>query len=153
MSDLDTHDLRILDLLQDDARLKSEAIAEDIGLSPTAVQRRIKKLRLSGAIEKEVAVLSPKVLGNRITLIVLVALERGGSHIIDAFHREMRRIPEVQQCYYVTGDYDFTLIVTARDMADYEKLTRDVFFENATIRRFHTIVTMDTVKHGLTIPL
>ena len=97
--------------------------------------------------------ISPDVVGGRVTLIVEVVLERGRVDIVDAFKREMRAIPEVQQCYYVTGDCDFILIVTAADIAAYERLTRRIFFDNPHIHRFNTIVSMETVKAGLEVPL
>lgn len=153
MTDLDSFDVRLLNCLQVDAHQTSEVLSRQVGLSATACQRRIKKLRASGAIEKEIAVVSPDVMGDRVTLMVQVTLNRGGVNIIDEFKRDVAKIPEVQQCYYVTGDYDFALIITARSMAEYEQLTRKNFFENLKILRFHTTVVMETVKAGLHIPL
>lgn len=81
-----------------------------------------------------------------------VTLIRDGTHIIDEFKREILKVPEVQQCYYVTGDYDFVLIVTVKDMVEYEKLTRNAVFGNLKIQQFHTTVVMEVVKVGLHIP-
>ena len=153
MVDLDQFDVAILNLLQVNNRLTSEAIAERVGLSPTACQRRIKRLRAEGAIAKEIAVIDPELVGGRITLIVQAVLARGRADIVDAFKREVQAIPEVQQCYYVTGEADFILIVTAEDIAAYERLTRRIFFGNPNIQKFQTIVVMDSVKVGLEIPL
>lgn len=153
MGKIDCFDVEILNCLQVNAHQTSEALADQVGLSTTACQRRIKKLRASGAIEREIAVVSPDVLGGRVTLMVQVRLNRGGVKIIDDFKREVSKVPEVQQCYYVTGDYDFALIITARSMADYEQLTRREFFANLNILQFHTTVVMETVKAGLHIPL
>lgn len=133
--------------------MTTEAIGTAVGLSPTACQRRIKRLRETGAIAAEIAVLDPDRVGGRMTLILQVTLRRGGAHLVDAFRRDIVKVPEVQQCYYVTGDYDFVLIVTAKDMADYERLIRCAFFDDPNIQRFHTAVVMDTVKRGLAIPL
>lgn len=152
MSEIDQFDRTILSLLQDNARMTSEAIGDAVGLSPTACQRRIKRLRENGVISSEIAVLDPEALGGRVTLIVQIVLERGRADIVDAFRREVRGIPEIQQCYYVTGEYDFILVVTASDMADYEQLTRRIFFGNPNIQKFHTIVVMQSVKTGLKIP-
>ena len=149
----DPIDIAILRHLQRTTRKTSEAIAEAVGLSPSACQRRIKRLRQCGAIASEIAVLDPEVAGARLTLIVEVVLARGRADIIDRFKRAVREMPEVQQCYYVTGDVDFILVVTAKDMSDYEGLTRRLFFDNPDILKFQTIVVMDTVKLGLEIPL
>ncbi len=101
----------------------------------------------------DVAVLDPARLDRRLTLVVQVDLALGRADIIDGFKREMRKIPEVQQCYYVTGGTDFVLIITTEDIAHYEQLTRRIFHGNPNIRKFHTQVVMDSVKLGLTIPL
>ncbi len=87
------------------------------------------------------------------TFVVQVEPRRGGAHTVDAFKREIATFLEIQQCCYVTGEYDFILIVTARDMADYDALTRRIFFESPHIEKFHTTVTIESVKVGLAIPL
>lgn len=150
---MDTFDTAILNALQIDNRMTAEVMAERVGLSPTACQRRIKRLREQGAVAADIAVLSPEFLGNRITFLVHVVLVHGGTWAIDKFKREMIKVPEVQQCYYTTGDYDFLVVITARDVPEYEQLTRRIFFDNSDIQRFNTTVVMDTVKVGLQIPL
>ncbi|WP_299396736.1 Lrp/AsnC family transcriptional regulator [Pelagibius sp.] len=153
MDDLDHFDVALLNELQRDNRQTSEALAAAVGLSPTACQRRIKRLREAGTIRADVAVLDPAKVGRRATFIVQVDLARGRADIIDGFKRDMQKIPEVQQCYYVTGESDFIVIIVAEDIAHYEALTRRIFFDNPDIRKFHTQVVMDSVKLGLTVPL
>ena len=87
MSKLDAFDIEILKRLQVNNRITSETLADEIGLSPTACQRRIKRLRASGAITADISVVSPDIVGGRITLIVEVVLERGRVDIVDAFKR------------------------------------------------------------------
>ncbi len=153
MENLDKIDRQILSVVQEDARKVSEDIAAIVGLSPAAVQRRLKRLRDSGAVEREIAVLSPRVVGKQMTFLVAVELERERADMVDAFRQEMRAAREVQQCYYVTGNADFLLIVLTKDMHDFEAFTRRVLFDNTNVRRFHTSVVMDRVKVGLSIPL
>ncbi len=153
MLNLDAFDKAILNHLQRDNRVTSDVLGAEIGLSPTACQRRIKRLRQQGAIRKDVSVLSPDLIGERISMIVLVELKRGRSAAIDQFTRRMQSLDEVQQCYYTVGDVDFVLIVTAASLADYEIFTREVFFDNADIRRFTSIPALRAVKLGLQIPL
>lgn len=150
---MDTFDTEILNALQEDNRMTAETIAARVGLSPTACQRRVKRLREQGAVAADIAILSPKFLGNRITFLVQVVLSHGGTWVIDNFKRDMLKIPEVQQCYYTTGDYDFLVIITARDVSEYEQLTRRIFFENRDIQRFNTTVVMDPVKVGMQVPV
>ena len=153
MEKIDQFDRAILEILQVDARTTSEALGERVGLSPTACQRRIKRLRESGALAAEVAVVDPEVIGRHLTILVHLTLRPGGAQVVDGFKRTMQEIPEVQQCYYTTGEHDFTLILTAEDMAEYERFTRRVFFGNPDISRFQTVVVMDRVKVGLQVPL
>lgn len=153
MSELDRFDRAILRELQRDARLTGETLADRVGLSATACQRRIKRLREEGAILAEVAVVSPAAVGRHLTALVQVTLERGRADTVDRFAREMREAEAVQQCFCVTGDNDFVLVVTARDMEDYERLTRALFFANPTIRKFETVVVMKTIKAGLEVPV
>ncbi|MCZ4282743.1 Lrp/AsnC family transcriptional regulator [Kiloniella laminariae] len=151
--EIDGFDRSILRCLQQSTRFTSEQIAEKVGLSATACQRRIKRLRDTGAIEREVAVLSPGAVGNQLTLLVQIVVKRGRSDVIDAFKRDMQALPEVQQCYYVTGSFDFIMIVTASDITEYEHFTRRAFFDNPCIQEFTTTVVMERVKVGLEYPV
>lgn len=153
MAEFDSFDLKILNLVQEDSRQTTEVLAEKIGLSATACQRRLRRLRESGAIQREIAVIDPEAVGGRITVLVEIILQRGSPQILDDFKRRMRSLPEVQQCFYVTGSSDFVLVVVADDMKAYEGFTHRVLFASETIQRFTTTVVMDTVKAGLTIPV
>ena len=150
---MDDFDRKLLALLQDNARLTAEQLGERVGLSASACHRRVRRLRDTGVIEAEIAVVSPEAVGRSLTMIVEVALEREHPHIVDAFKRSMRATPEVMQCYYVTGDADFVIILTARDMKSYERFTQRFFFDNPQVRRFRTFVVMDRTKVGLGVPM
>ena len=150
---MDEFDAKILSLVQQDSRLTAEKLSDQVGLSPAACQKRLKKLRDRGAITKDISVLSPEIAGGRITLIVEVSVERERPEILDEFKRLMQKCPEVMQCYYVTGNADFIVILTAKDMKDYEEFTREYFFQNSNIQRFRTNVVMDNVKVSLSIPI
>ncbi len=150
---LDRLDLKILALVQHDNRLTSEVLGERVGLSATAVQRRLKRLRDSGVIEADVAVVSPRAVGQRVQMLVMVSLERERADIIDRFKKSIRATPEVMNGYYVTGEADFMLVITTRDMEDYELFTRRFFYENPDIKNFKTMVVMDRVKIGFALPL
>lgn len=150
---MDTFDLKLLKLVQSNNRLTAEELSERVGLSPSACQRRLKRLRENRVIEADISVISPEAVGRRLTMIVEVTLERERPDIMDEFKRSMRSTPEVMQCYYVTGEVDSILVLTARDMRHYEQFTKKFFFDNPNIRRFHTMVVMDRVKIGLQVPL
>ena len=151
--DLDDFDREILRRVQADARATGEEIGAQIGLSAAAVQRRIKQLRKLGVITAEEALVNPAAVGQAMTFIVGVELERERVDMLDAFRRSARADPNVQQCYYVTGESDFILIVTAKDMDDFEQFTRRLLFDNANIRRFTTHVVMARDKVGSVVPV
>ncbi len=144
-------DIEILRLVQSNARLTAEAISQDVGLSPAAVQKRLKKLRETGVIEREIAVLSPAKLGREMTIIVEVKLERENRAQLDAFKRKMRNTHSVQQCYYTTGEADFLMILIVGDIKEYEAFTQMHFFDEANICHFKTSVVMDRVKASLDV--
>ena len=150
---MDAFDRKLLALVQQNARLTAQQLGERIGLSASACQRRLKRLREAGVIEAEIAVVTPEAVGRSLTMIVEVSLEREHPHIVDAFKKSMRATPEVMQCYYVTGDADFIIILTARDMKSYERFTQRFFFDNPQVKRFHTFVVMDRTKVGLGVPV
>ncbi|WP_347310778.1 Lrp/AsnC family transcriptional regulator [Defluviimonas sp. SAOS-178_SWC] len=148
---MDEKDHEILRLVQSDARLTAESLGLSIGLSTPAVQKRLKRLRETGVIEKEIAVLSPGKLGRELTVIVEVVLERESRMHLDAFKRKMRNSHAVQQCYYTTGEADFIVIVVVKDIAEYEAFTQEYFFDESNISRFTSSIVMDRVKVSLDI--
>lgn len=151
-TDLDAKDRQLLDLLQQDARRSLETLAGEVGLSAPAVQRRIKRLREAGIITGEVAVVDPAAVGLPMTFIVVVELERERAEQIDAFRRKVMAEPQVQQGYYVTGEGDFVIVALARDMDDFEALTRRLFFDDPNVRRFRTSVVMGRAFRSLSAP-
>lgn len=153
MTSLDRADIALLAAVQKNNRLTSEELAGIVNLSPTACQRRLKRLRAEGVIEADVSIVSPRAAGRQITMIVLVSLERERADIVDRFKAAIRNNREVMTGYYVTGDADFILVVTARDMEDYERFTRRFFYENNDIKGFKTMVVMDRVKAGFAFPI
>lgn len=150
---MDRFDAALLNLVQVDNKLTADKLSDKIGLSPSACQRRLKMLRSTGVIEKDISVVSPAAVGRHMMMVVLITLEREQPDLIDTFKRAMLQTPEVMQCYYVTGSSDFVLIVATRDMSHYEAFSRRFFHENPNIRRFDTSVVMDRVKTGLFVPV
>ena len=153
MPELDAFDRAILAILQKDNATPQRAIGERVNLSAPAVQRRIKRMEETGVIRANVALVDPAKVGHPITIFVEVEVESERAELIDAAKRGFAAVPEVQQCYYVTGESDFILIVTARDMDDFEQFTRRLLFDNANIRRFTTNVVMARDKVGSVVPV
>lgn len=150
---LDSCDLGILNVLQKNNATAQRVIGRAVNLSAPAVQRRIRRLEDSGVILANVAVLDPNKLGPSITLIVEVQLESGRIEMIDKAKRRFASAQEVQQCYYVTGEADFVLVIVVPTMTAYDHLTRSLFFADHNVKHFRTLVVMDRIKAGMTVPL
>lgn len=148
---MDDFDLKILKLIQSDSRQTSDRISQQVGLSPAAVHKRLRKLRDGGVISKEIAVLDAQQLDRTLTAIVEVTLERENLAVLDEFKRRMRAAPQVQQCYYTTGEADFILVVLIKDIKEYEEFTNEHFFGISNIGKFKTSIVMDRVKVSLDV--
>jgi len=151
--ELTQHDLKILELLQIDARTSIEQLSEQAGLSTASIQRRLKRLRDNKVISAEVAVLSPSAVNQSMTFIISVQLDRNYNDCFNYFKTKVKSNAHVQQCYYITGEADFVLIVTANDMNEFDQFTQLFFFADNAVRHFKTSVVMQRTKVGLSLPL
>lgn len=152
-SELDKIDQRILAILQKDARRPAELIGADVGLSASAVQRRIVRMREDGFIVAEVAVVDPKRTGRPLTMIVDIEIERERPELLASLKQWIAAEPCIQEAWYVTGAGDYVLIVVARDVDDFEALMQRLVADNANVRRFQTRVALSTLKRGMLVPL
>jgi Lrp/AsnC family transcriptional regulator, leucine-responsive regulatory protein len=148
---LDAFDRKILAVLQRDNTTPQRTIVESVNLSAPAVQRRIKRMTDEGVIQANVAIVDPIAVGQSVTIFVEVEVISETAEQIEEAKRAFAAAPEIQQCYYVTGEADFILVIVVPRMADYEALTRRLFFGNNNVKRFRTFVAMDRVKVGLNV--
>jgi DNA-binding Lrp family transcriptional regulator len=151
--ELDKLDRRILTILQKDVRRAAELIGADIGLSASAVQRRITRLRENSVITAEVAVIDAKSVGRPLTLIVDVDVERERPELLSSLKQWIAAEPMIQEAWYVTGAGDYVLIIVARDVEDFEALMQRLLADNANVRRYQTRVTLGTIKRGMQVPV
>ena len=152
MSELSSLDRRLLVELQRDARTPVATLVERCGASRASVQRRLKALRESGTIAREVAIVDRAASDVPMTFVVLVEVERESRDRLDAFRARARKDPNVQQCYCVAGETDFVVIVVAADMADYERFTERFFLDDENIRRYRTSVAITVDKFDTALP-
>ncbi|KVT50676.1 Lrp/AsnC family transcriptional regulator [Burkholderia ubonensis] len=150
---LDAFDRKLLMEVQRDAQTPQNELGARVNLSTAAVNRRLRRLAEDGVIERYTAIVAPEKVGYALTIVVNVEMESEQIDQIDAMKRTFERCPQVQQCYYVTGEWDFVLILTVRDMVQYNALTRQLFFSNNNVKRFKTLVSMGRVKAGLGVPV
>ena len=153
LSSLDSIDLAILDILQRDNTVPQRAIAQAVHLSAPAVQRRIQRLRESGVIRAEVAVLDAVKLGRPLTLTVEVHVHDEHPLRTAGLRERIAAEPAVQQCYAITGEADYLLIVNVASMADYDALAERLLRGDDNVRRFRTSVALACLKVGLQVPL
>ncbi len=150
---LDRFDLAILDILQTDNTTPQRVIAQAVNLSAPAVQRRIQRLQNTGVIRANVAVLDPEKVGKPLTIIVEVHLENERPDRTAPLRARIAAEKAVQQCYSVTGEADYLLVVTVASMTDYQALTRRLFEGDNNVRWFRTSVALECMKTGLRVPL
>jgi len=149
---LDVYDRKLLTLLQKNNRMSQRELAEEVNLSPSAVNRRIAALEAAGVIKENVSIVDPASVGRPITVLVEVKLENERLDLLDQIKKRFVTCPQVQQVYYVTGDFDFLLVLNVSDMGEYEQLTRELFFFG-NIKQFKTFVAMQNNKRTFAVPI
>lgn len=150
---IDSFDLAILAILQQDNTTPQRVIAQTVHLSAPAVQRRIQKLQKAGVIRANVAVLDPEKLGLPLTILVEVFLENERPDRTAPLRARIAAEAAVQQCYFVTGEADYLLVVNVASMTDYDALTKRLLEGDDNVRRFRTSVSLGCLKAGLQVPL
>lgn len=150
---LDHFDTQLLAALQENSRLSQAELGERVNLSAAAVNRRIKRLTDEGVIERFTVQIRPEAVNHQLTIIVELVVDNDRMDLLDAMRQSFLRHPHVQQCYYVTGECDFIIIMTVRDINHYNTLTHELFFAKNNVKRFTSIIALDRVKTGMTIPL
>lgn len=150
---IDAIDLKILATIQADADLSAEAISERVHLSPSAVQRRIARLKKNGVIERIAAVVDPKAVGRGFTVLVEIELENENVRAAEPFRRWIKEEKVVQSCWYVTGECDYLLVVLVRNLDEYTSFTERLMNAQLSVRRFKSLVSLMTVKRTLDVDL
>lgn len=153
MNDLDDADLRILRALQADSRRSTAELAELIGLSQPACWRRVQRLRESGVIRGEVAILDREKLGFGATVFALVKLSSVGRANLADFSEAIRGLPEVVECHVVMGAYDFLLKIVTRDIHAYERFFFERLSALAEIQDVTSSVALSEIKTGPALPI
>jgi len=146
----DATDIRLLELLQTDASLSNQSLAERVHVSPPTCLRRVKRLWDAGLIEREIAVLNPDklaaVLGYGLSAVVEISLDRQGTELLDAFEARVVQDDAVQQCYRVSPGPDFILLVHVADMAGYMALAQRLFSSDANVRNVKAFFSIKRAK-------
>ncbi|WP_457282810.1 Lrp/AsnC family transcriptional regulator [Polaromonas sp. P5_D5] len=157
MEALDKLDRQILRSLQADGRATFDLLAEQVGLSPSAVLRRVKRLEESGVIDRYVALVKPEAVGLGLTAYINVRLEKHTeSHKrnpMDLFRASVQTWPEVAECAALTGEMDYLLRVLVQDMAHYSRFIMDTLLKHPSVQDCKTSFVLDRVKATTAVPL
>ena len=157
MNALDKLDRHILRSLQDNGRASYEQIADTVGLSPSAVLRRVKRLEDSAVIDRYVALVKPEAVGLGLTAYLNVRLEKlTESHKrnpMDVFRASVQTWPEVVECVALTGEMDYLLRLLVRDMAHYSQFIMNTLLKHPSVQDCKTSFVMDRVKSTTAVPL
>ena len=148
---LDEHDRKLLTLLQTDATATAEVLGSKIGLSASSIQRRIKRLRETGVIAREVAILNADAVGKRMTFIVGLKVDYGLKAEVNALLKRLLADARTQQMYYVTGEVDYILTVVVHDMQDYDLWSKSLLLASPAMLRFQSNVVIEGLRVGLEI--
>lgn len=143
---LDRTDKAILRHLQQDASVSNLQLASLIGLSPPACFKRVKRLKQAGIIASQIALLDQDKLGRCLHMVVNVEMERDRLDLYEHFIKHIRNAPEVKQCYQVTGEIDFVLLVTVQDMQEYEQFCQRHLYSEPNMKNFKTHISMNRIK-------
>ncbi len=153
MAIIDDFDKQILKIIQENSRIPSEQIAEAVNLSASAVQRRLKRLKQEGVIRKEVAIIETDAFAQTITFITQVEIERDNYTALKQFNEWAQNEKQIQQSFYVTGDYDLVLIIKADSTKHYDQFIEVMMGKHPNIKRVNTQVVLDIPKQSLEIPI
>jgi len=152
-NELDRMDCRILNILQQDNQITNLALAEKIGISPPPCFRRVKRLRELGIIHKDVSLVDPFKVGQRLIIFVNITLEKQREDLLTHFERKMQEHPEIMQCYFISGDADYLLVVHATDMNHYNEFARRVFASEPNIKMFRSSFCLNRIKYNTHVQL
>jgi len=150
---LDEVDVQLLSLLQQDGRITNADLAKSVGLSPPSVLQRVRVLEKAGLIKGYFGILDAEKLGLRITALAMISLSLHQEQPIERFRRSVNEIPEVLECYHVSGEFDFLLKIVVKDIRSYEQLIRERLSKIKGIQQIKTSFVLATTKHTTQIPL
>jgi Lrp/AsnC family transcriptional regulator, leucine-responsive regulatory protein len=153
MNDLDRPSRAILEALQADCRLSTQALADKVGLSPTPVWRRVKELEASGVIRAQVALLDRERLGLSICVLANVSLVRHSEGAVEQFERLVGTRREIVECHAITGEADYVIKVVAADMKAYDAFLQQSLFTLPGVSSVRSNVVLREVKYETALPV
>lgn len=153
MERLDEIDLRILDVLQRDGRLTNKELAREIHLSTTPTFERVKRLEREGYIKRYVALLDPDKLNCGFVVLCYLKLKQHTYENAIQFMEAVKKLPEITECYNISGDYDFMLKIYTKNMKEYQKFLLRILGEIDCIGSVNSSFVLGEIKNDNALPL
>lgn len=150
---VDGIDRRILEGLQQNARISNVDLAGRVGLSPSACSRRVRELEQSGVIQRYTMLVDPEAVGMPVSVFINVRLERQAEPDLEAFEAAIAGLPEVMECYLMTGDSDYLLRVVASDIAAYRRFLLEHLTRIPGVANIQSSFALNQVKYRTALPL
>ena len=152
-TELDATDRRILGVLQKDGRITNADLSERVNLSPSACHRRVQLLEEAGYIDGYVALLNTRRMGKPTTVFVEITLQSQAEDLLDAFEREVARVPDILECHLMAGTADYLLKVVAEDTDDFARIHRQYLARLPGVAQMHSSFALRTVFKTTAIPV
>ncbi len=146
MKQLDEIDCQILELLQQNGRITVKEMSAQLGLSPTPIFERTKKLEKAGIIDHYAAILNSEKLGKKLFAFAHISLKDHSKDLVEEFTEKIIQIPEVMECHYTTGDTDFILKILLENMERYRDFVLTELFEMSNIAKVETYLSLSVPK-------
>ena len=150
---LDAIDLKILLRLQEDARVPNIELAKEVGLSPSPCSRRVHELEDAGIIKRHVSLLDPAAVGLPVSVFIHVTLERQVKHALEMFEKEVSALPEVMECYLMTGSADYMLRVVVPDVEAFQNFIVDHLTRIPSVANITSSFALKQVAYKTALPL
>jgi Lrp/AsnC family transcriptional regulator, leucine-responsive regulatory protein len=153
MPDLDATDRRLLAALQKEGRITNAELSERVNLSPSACHRRVQRLEEDGYIAAYVALVDARKLGKPTTVFVEITLESQAEDLLDAFEREVARVPDILECHLMAGTADYLLKIVAEDTEDFARIHRRFLSRLPGVRQMQSSFALRTVVKTTALPV
>ena len=150
---MDIFDKKLLSILQNNGRISNVELAEAVNLSESACLRRVRSLEERGLIDRYVALLDHKKVGLMDTVFVHIVLKREEKSELEAFENAVKNIPEILECYLMTGEFDYLLHIVVANMADFERLHNDSLTQLPGVSRVNSSFAIRTVQKTSELPI
>ena len=150
---IDIFDKKLLSILQNNGRISNVELADAVNLSESACLRRVRSLEERGLIDRYVALLDHKKVGLTDTVFVHIVLKREEKSELEAFENAVKNIPEILECYLMTGEFDYLLHIVVANMADFERLHNDSLTQLPGVSRVNSSFAIRTVQKTSELPI